>query len=411
MQYYKFSDERNKKYSIQTTIVEKNGNKFVEKTPIYPEGIEHIKNICTYQDMLEKAYPDIKICPVKFEKDKIVFDYIEGHLLLDEYERCMNLDDKEAFFELLEKHYQMICGAEDNKGIFEESEETKKWFGNMREFNGKPSLKIANFDATPSNIVVGDNISFIDYEWVFDCGIPTDLAVFHCIGDAYLHLENLEKFVPLQEAMHILRVFTPIEKMREFYQNFYKNVIEEKNDICFAEKKFECLQEIKKISDMRDEIQYVRSEWEKTAKNWQGSCEENDRLNKQIQALVSEKDNLNAIIDQKNKVQDRLELDNKNLNYKIDDLLHENAKLAQYWKDSCAKNREPVLLQKENERILQDKKTLEQRVVFLEQCVSDKDTHIKNIETMLMESREQYSAIVNSKRWRAIAKIARVFHR
>ena len=57
---------------------------------------------------------------------------------------------------------------------------------------------------------------------------------------------------------------------------------------------------------MRDEIQYVRSEWEKTAKNWQGSCEENDRLNKQIQALVSEKDNLNAI-------KDRLELDNKNL--------------------------------------------------------------------------------------------------
>lgn len=411
MQYYKFSDERNKKYSIQTTIIEKENKKFVEKTPIYPEGIEHLKNICSYHDILENAYPNVRICPVTFEENKIVFDYLEGHLLLDEYEKCMNLDDKAAFFKLLEKHYQIICGGDDNLGVFEENEETKKWFGGMKIFKGKPSLKVANFDAIPSNIVVGDGISFIDYEWVFSCGVPVDLVAFHCIGDAYLHLENLEKFVPLQEAMHILRIFTPVEEMKKLYQTFYRNVIEEETDICFAEKKFECLQEMKKISNISEELQFARSEWEKTAKNWQGSCEENGRLNERIRELEKENDELNTIVEQKEKEKDKLELDKKNLNYKIDELLHENAKLAQYWKDSCAKNREPVLLQQENERILQDKKTLEQQVTSLEQCVSDKETHIRNIEAMLAESREQYSAIINSKRWRAVAKIAKVFHR
>lgn len=362
MQYYKFSDERNKKYSIKTTIIETDNEKFVEKAPIYPEGMEHLRNVCAYHDILEKAYPEISICPVEMQDNKIVFDYVEGSLLLDEYQKCMDLDDEDAFSELLKKHYRMICGSENNIGIFEETEKSKKWFGNMDIFSGKPCLKIANFDATPGNIVVGDKTSFIDYEWVFDCGIPVDLAVYHCVGDAYIHIENLEKFVPIEKAMHILGVFTPIEKMKAYYESFYRYVLEETEDICFAEKKFECLKPMNKIADMKDELANAKVEWEKTASNWKASCKDNEALNQ-----------------------------------KINELLHENAKLAQYWKDSCAKYREPTVEATE--------------MNSLRQSIIDKDNHIRNIEAMLEESRNQYNQIVTSKRWRIVAKIARIFNR
>ncbi len=369
MQYYKFSDERSKKYSIKTTIIEINSEKYVEKAPIYAEGMEHLKNICRYHDVLVNAYPEIAICPVKIMENKIVFDYVEGKLLLDEYQKCMELGDREAFFELLEKHYHMICGAQSNIGIFEESDESRLWFGDMSLFVGKPSLKISNFDATPGNIVMGDKTSFIDYEWVFECGIPLDLAVYHCIGDAYIHIENLEKFVPLQEAMHVLKVFTPCEKLKILYENFYKKVLDESKGLSFAEKKFECLKDMNEIAELKSELEDARAEWEKTANLWQCSCDEN-----------------------------------KKLNNKIKELQCENAKLAQYWKDSCAKYREPIIEQKENERVIQEK-------LALEKSLADKDTHIRNIEAMLEESRNEYNQVVTSKRWRIVAKIAHIFGR
>lgn len=369
MQYYKFSDERSRKYSICTSVLIDGERKSVIKTPIYPDGMRHLENIVLYAKILSAAYPKMGICPVRLEKDRIVFDFIKGSLLLDEYEDCFRRNDREAYLEVIKKHYQMICGSEENKEAFESTEQAEKYFGNLSDFKGKTAIKIANYDAIASNIVMGVKPYFIDYEWVFDCGLPLDLVVFHCIGDAYLHFKELEEFMPLKEVMEFLKVKTPIGRMEECYHNFYRQVIGEAEGICFANKKYECLCEERQIKTLQEELVHAKKEWKLTADRWKGSCEENDKLER-----------------------------------RVDELLHENAKLNQYWQDSCKEYRKPVA----QEHTIEN---LNREISGLNQTIEDKNQRIQNIEALLEKSRAEYNQIIQSKRWWLVSKVARIFHR
>lgn len=405
-QYFKFSDERNKKFSIQTEFANDNKKQYVLKTSIYKEGEQHINNIFSYYQLLKDAYPNVTICPVEKKENILFFDYIEGTMLLDEYEDCMIRMDRKSFAKLLEKHADIICGKTENQAIFHETIKSKEWFGDLKDWEGKPALLVANFDATPNNIVMNSNgATFIDYEWVFDCRIPKNLVVFHCIRDAYLHLSKLEKFVPLSEAMHILDIEESVEMMDESYHKFYEHVVEEKNGLSFAKKKFECLKEMKTLPELREDYMHALSEWEMCANNWKLSSKENERLNLEIATVRHEwevcANNWRGSCDENNRV-----------NEKLAEASREWKKYEQYWKDSCENQRRNY---REEKKYLENETRLEARIAQLEKdsshIIHDKDVHIGNIESMLEKQKQDYDKIINSKRWRIVQKAARLFGR
>lgn len=234
----KFSDERNKKYSIRTIIAEdeKTNQRFVIKENIYPEGKEHLDNIVHYAKVLENAYPDVKICPVQtLDEGGIRFDFIKGISLEEQYRQCLVKNSKEDMERLLIHHKNLILGAKSNLCDFASTDNFKKIFGMDCWKGNQKALKISNFDAIPSNIIYQDGIpTFIDYEWVYEFPVPVELVIYHCVREAYSHIQGLEEFYSMKAAMELLEVSVDMELLEAAYVNFYSFVIYEKDGSCFS---------------------------------------------------------------------------------------------------------------------------------------------------------------------------------
>ena len=303
--YYKFSDERNRTYSVSTRFQDVEGARKVIKAPVYPEGKVHMEHILSYQDALKAAYPKVTICPVEEVDGELHFDFIKGKGLSGLYEDCALREDKAEYERLLQLHKQIVLGAEDNTCAFVESELTRTWFGPLREYVGKPALKVANYDAIAGNIIMqGEQPVFIDYEWVFLEPIPRDLVLYHCIRDEYLHNERLEAFYPLEDALLAIGVVDRPQIMEQAYHNFFNHVISERDGRSFALGKLSCLKAEHEAQDnrldderrqhleheknvMEQELTHVKREWDKCALYWKQSLEENYKLKENNQTLVN----------------------------------------------------------------------------------------------------------------------------
>lgn len=352
IEYQKFSDERRKKYCISTTIVKDEKKRKVIKEAIFPEGIDHLNNILHYSESLGKVYPDIKICPVEKKENRLYFQFIEGRLLSELYYEAVEKNDRAGFIKLLKMHKKIVIGNEENSVKFAESEQSRFWLGNLSSFEGKPALAYSNFDAIAGNIIIQNNIPvFIDYEWVFEFPVPTDIVVYHCILDAYLHNESFEKLIPISEALDILDIVSDMDKMKIAYERFFKNVIEEDDGSSFALMKNLCL---KKIS-------------------YFGNDE-----SKLINELQNEKVILKKQISQLKEEQDKLEF---------------------YWKQSDEVNRLYEKKYHTFNAIINKYRNVEN----IDKIIYDKDIHILNCERIINELRQNrslYKRIVNKIRKR-----------
>lgn len=289
--YIKFSDERNRKYSIETRFEQRNGVEKVIKSAIYPQGQKHIRNILHYAEILRSAYPNVTICPVEEIDGELCFDYIDGESLANLYARAAKQENVREIYRLLNQHKEIVLGGKDNQVPFIESEESREWFGILSDFDGQPGLKVSNYDAIASNIIMhGGRPVFIDYEWVFECVLPAELVLYHCIRDEYFHNEKLQEIVPLEKALSVLGIVKDAKKMDQAYKNFFAKVIHDDNGKSFAEMKFVCLKETQKVDQeifrqlseyelenarLRVEVSGLRKELLKTADYYKQCCEAN----------------------------------------------------------------------------------------------------------------------------------------
>jgi hypothetical protein len=83
--------------------------------------------------------------------------------------------------------------------------EYKKIFGDFdfSEFDGKLCFdKVSNIDLILSNIIYkNDEIYIIDYEWVFNCGLPVEYTLYRTLkyNSLLKEREYLEKYKDLEE--------------------------------------------------------------------------------------------------------------------------------------------------------------------------------------------------------------------
>ncbi len=247
--YIKFSDERNRKYSIKTIIWDDDGQTRVTKEAIFPEGREHISNI-HYNGSLLKKYYDVEICDSWLKDGIIEFEFISGESLESKYIACLEKNDIDTFKELLSVHKTCIMGKQDNLTIFEDSEEFNKIFGKEERFIGIPALKCSNFDAIASNIIYrNDRQVFIDYEWVYEFVIPVDLVLYHCLFDLYSHNDKLESFFPLNSALEMLGVEIDHTILKNAYETFHRHIITDGDANSYALVKAICLKNLKTLEE------------------------------------------------------------------------------------------------------------------------------------------------------------------
>ncbi len=252
----KFSDERNKKYSIRTSIYEENGIKKVRKEAIWPEGTQHIRDMLRFHDLLNRYYPSMKACPIRPAGNAVEFDFISGTSLEDRYRDAVAKEDRKKFEELLKEHAKIACGGEENRCTFHVSKEFERDFGNAAPYEGQKGLVLSNYDAIAGNVIFTEDEGtfFIDYEWVLEYPMPAELVIFHCIRDLYYHIEGLEEFYPLADALKLLDIQTDETILQESYLKYWHSIIRDGESYGYADRKAVALKNVRSRKKVLDDL-------------------------------------------------------------------------------------------------------------------------------------------------------------
>lgn len=80
--YSKFSNERNSKYAIETSIVENDSARWVCKKPLYEEGKQHFENMKSAYLGLTTMFPkgELAIQPYEEADDGMRFPYVKEQI-------------------------------------------------------------------------------------------------------------------------------------------------------------------------------------------------------------------------------------------------------------------------------------------------------------------------------------------
>lgn len=232
--YVKSSNEREKKYQLQTTIFEENGNKFVKKKALCKEAIPHLMQMKENYNTLTESIidPNIHLAKIiKTESDSLVFEFIDGvsmeQKMLDAIKSGkQEIIDREvdSYIELLRTGFKTCIttpqsvATPDRKQIFEDLNFTT--LGDMVCFD-----QLSNIDLIFSNIIYRDSgVYVIDYEWVLDGSIPVNYALFRAFRSLYdMDKLQVDKYftdseLGLFNAMEKRLIFFEITSANSFYQ-------------------------------------------------------------------------------------------------------------------------------------------------------------------------------------------------
>ena len=173
--YSKFSKDREKKYQIQTLILEQDGEKKILKKPIHEEGKAHLENMQKSYPVLSELYRDarVKICPCQATAEGIWFPFVEGESL----ENRIRFHGETGQYEELKKDFRFLADvifSVKNMHTFRTSPEFEEIFGNPEFEQSQHSGEISNVDMIPANLLMGDGCTVVDYEWVFPFEIPLE---------------------------------------------------------------------------------------------------------------------------------------------------------------------------------------------------------------------------------------------
>lgn len=197
--YVKFASERKKQYQIYTTINETREGKVVTKSPIYAEGINHIKQIYNfYLDYKSSNLNNqIQYCPVTLKENRLYFDFIEGVSLETLVYQDVQNNDIEGIKNKLNIIDKIISIGTAEK--FQITDQFVSIFGlyDYRILMDLESYDNNNIDLIFDNVIVNEKYNIIDFEWVFHCLIPKSFILFrtiyHSPSLAYLDKNIIEK--------------------------------------------------------------------------------------------------------------------------------------------------------------------------------------------------------------------------
>lgn len=191
--YSSMTTGRRKKYQLITQILKEENRLFVKKTALYPEGIEHIKQIArNYKILKENLSEKVHICECKLDDSSIEFEYIHGkpfaEEILEAYQETGRGGALEKFGEY--KHFLEVCAVGSGHRIFEYSKQFKEIFG-VIDFPEAPCIYPGYVDVLPQNIFFdGTQYYMIDYEWVYDVAIPIEYILWRAVHHYYLAIDS-----------------------------------------------------------------------------------------------------------------------------------------------------------------------------------------------------------------------------
>ncbi|RDU22139.1 glycosyltransferase family 2 protein [Anaerosacchariphilus polymeriproducens] len=212
--YSKYSNERDKKFSIRTEIIVEDGLKYVMKVPQTQEAKEHLNQLPVWKDKLEPVFSkqNIKLNQCEVREDGICFEFIEGGNLEEIFDRLL----AKGSFEEIEK--RVIEFSDCLKRIysgsrFQISNEFKEVFGLVQLPDNLEAGKVTNIDMVFGNLLINAGWNVIDYEWTFDFLIPANFVVYRTL---YYYLYGGTHRAPLIERDLFSKVGISKNEMQQY---------------------------------------------------------------------------------------------------------------------------------------------------------------------------------------------------
>lgn len=161
--YTKYSNDRAPEYSIRTDIMEKNGERYVEKHALTMEAEEHLSGIQYARKRLSQRYQgsgmDICHCAMFTDeagKKYLKFPYLKGETLEMRLDRCLEQQNMEQFYELLSTYTGLV--------------------------RYQAEAQVTDYDFIFSNLLLdGERWQLIDYEWTYDRFVPPDKVAYRAL--------------------------------------------------------------------------------------------------------------------------------------------------------------------------------------------------------------------------------------
>lgn len=205
--YAKMSTDRDRHFSVATTIEQQDGNKMVVKRAMTPEAKRHLKNMIKqpeehggFRTMVGGEIPD-----------GIAYPFLEEESLGQQAKRAVYAHDMGKIRKLVHQVYQM-CQKETDRVIQRqirsqemsgrERTEFTKVFGTAKMPEDLLCIAPANIDLILDNIFEKDgDYCVIDCEWSFDFPVPVSFILWRCINELYSSYPQLEQEYPVASLL------------------------------------------------------------------------------------------------------------------------------------------------------------------------------------------------------------------
>lgn len=225
--YSRYSDNRDDRFSIITTIYKDEKNKFwVEKKPRTEKAAEHIKSLICKFDLLEKhkRSSEVKINKCYIKENSVIFEYVEGEQLSTVLTKLIVDEKYQEFIEKIKEYIELIK-IFSNIIPFKVTKEFIDIFGNVTFFKPLDALRVVNIDLAFDNIIINNCINIIDYEWIFEFPVPFNFVVYRAVN-SYITKQSLENKISLEEVCKVLAIteneLIQYKEMEANFQNYIK---------------------------------------------------------------------------------------------------------------------------------------------------------------------------------------------
>ncbi|PBH14860.1 hypothetical protein BGV19_05630 [Clostridioides difficile] len=183
--YSKYSNERNKKFQIRTSILQNDdGKKIVKKLAIVDESKKHIDDIFeNFERLKDNYYLDerVKINLCNKTEDGLEFEYLEGMTLDKIIDDFMENNEYDKSIEIIKDFRNVIFNVSTTCG-FNITEDFIKVFGNVDFNSDTKATLLSNIDSSFNNLVINDAWNIIDYEWVYKFPIPIRYILYRALN-------------------------------------------------------------------------------------------------------------------------------------------------------------------------------------------------------------------------------------
>lgn len=181
--FTKYCSERSQEYQILTQILESVEERYVIKKALSEKSRVHLKRMVINYKRLSDHYRDeeIKVCPcIPINDNSIKFPYVEGASL----DVLISGHAHNKQYQELYEDIHLLCRVIKNvkgKKQFYKTQAFLNIFGDVGLDSELEASEISNIDMIASNIIIGEKINIIDYEWVFDFPIPIQYIIYRTL--------------------------------------------------------------------------------------------------------------------------------------------------------------------------------------------------------------------------------------